>query len=132
MTRDEVELTIDAGGTAVARWSTRVFRGAEHLPKLADDVIMPLLRLVSAALAAAGAEGVLLLHAHLMVTVTDHAYRPVLTVTAADRSGELLAGPSPIFLGGRTSVAGDAELRLQADAWMRELGRAAGIEMWEP
>jgi hypothetical protein len=130
-TRDELQLTVDAGGTTVARWSTRLFRGVEHLPGLSDDVLLPLLRLVSAPLAAAGTEGIMLLHAYLLVTPIDNTYGPAITVTAADRSGELVAGPSPVFLGGRACVTVDADLRCQADAWMRELGRAAGIEMWE-
>lgn len=131
-TRDELQLTVDACGVAVARWSTRLFRGVQHLPGLADDVMLPLLRLVRAPLAAAGADGITLLHAYLLVTPTETSYGPVLTVTAADQSGDLVAGPSPVFLGGRTSLTADTELRAHADEWMRELGRAAGIEMWEP
>jgi len=131
-TRDELHLTVDACGAAVARWSTRLFRGVHHLPGLADDVMLPLLRLASAPLAAAGADGITLLHAYLSVTPTETSYGPILTVSAADQSGDLVAGPSPVFLGGRTSLTTDTELRAQADAWMRELGRAAGIEMWEP
>lgn len=103
-TRDELELAVDACGAAIARWSARLFRGVHHLPGLADDVMLPLLQLASAPLAAAGADGMTLLHAYLAVTPTDTSARPVLTVTAADRSDELVAGPSPIFLGG-TGIA---------------------------
>jgi hypothetical protein len=133
ITKDEFELTVDAGGSAVARWSTRLFRGTHHLPALADNVLLPLLRLTAAPIAAAGADGAVLVHGLLSVTPTDHVFPAVLTISAGSAIGELLASPeAPMFLGGRLTSTNDDELRTQADSWMRELGRAAGLETWEP
>jgi hypothetical protein len=128
---DEMALTIDAGGTTVARWSTRLFRGTHHLPGIGQDVLLPLLRL--AAMVLGHADGPVALHAHLVVRPTDREYGSFITVWAADQEGRLEAPASaPCFLGGRRASAADDELRRQADAWWRELGRAAGLALWEP
>jgi hypothetical protein len=132
VTGDEAALTVDAGGTAVARWSTRLFRGDYHLPSLGDDVLLPLLRLAVAPLLISHADGPVRLHAYLKIVPMDGEYAPLLTVSAADQSGRLEAPQTaPQFLGGRLSSPTPDELQRQTDAWWRELGRAAGLGLWE-
>jgi hypothetical protein len=132
VTQDELALTVDAAGSVVARWSTRLFRSTHHLTALADDVLLPLLRLVVAPVVVGGADGPVLVHGFLSVTPSDEAFPASLSVFAGGGGGQISAPPdAPISLGGRLASATDPDLRAQAAAWMRELGRAAGLDIWE-
>jgi hypothetical protein len=129
-TRDQMTLTVDGLGVAAARWSTRLFRGTQHLPAVGDDILMPLLRLVVAALQTGEADGSIQVHGSLLIRSTDASYAPILTVWAAGESGEVLT-ETPHSFAGRLASPSEEEMRRLTDAWWRELGRVACLELWE-
>lgn len=129
-TKDEMVLTVDAQGAAVARWSARLFRGVLHLPGIGDDVLLPLLQLSVAALQTAEVEGQIEVRGRLLVRSTDANYAPVLTVSAAGDTGEVVT-ESPREFSGRLASPSEEEIRQLVDMWWRELGRAAGLHLWE-
>ncbi len=129
-TRDQMTLTVDSSGAAVARWSTRLFRGTHHLPTIGDDILLPLLRLVVAALQTGDVDGSILVRGSLLIRATDGSYGPFLTVWAATDSGKVIAGTPRLFTGRLASPSND-QMRALTDAWWRDLGRAAGLPLWE-
>lgn len=129
-TKDEMALTVDGEGAAVARWSTRLFRGVHHLPGIGDDVLLPLLRLAVATLQTAEVDGPIEIRGRLLVRATDVNYRPALTVGAANLTGEVVT-ESPRDFSGRLASPREEEMRRLIDMWWRELGRAAGLPLWE-
>jgi hypothetical protein len=116
----------------VARWSQRLFRGVEHLPALIDRTLLPLLTLALSLLEECGAAGPTTVHGLLRIRATDRSYKPVLSVSAADQHGEIaMDKEGAIFLGGEVGLpAVEQTVRQQADRWMAELGRHAGLSMW--
>jgi hypothetical protein len=127
-TRDEMELTVDEHGATVTRWSTRVYRGVQHLPWIADHVLTPLLELAVAPLVAGGADGAVHVIATLHVRSVDRHTDPLLTVSSAGGSLEL---STPQALEGRLAAPSAEEVRRLAEGWWRRLARAAGFEAWE-
>jgi hypothetical protein len=129
-TRDQMVLTVDSSGAAVARWSTRLFRGTHHLPGIGDDILLPLLRLAVAALQTGDVDGPIRVQGHLLIRATDASYSSTLSVWAAGGGGEVSAR-TPHVLSGRLTSASDDQMRALTDAWWRDLGRAAGLSLWE-
>lgn len=131
-TREVAQLTIDAGGVVVVRWSQRLFRGVEHLPALMDRTVAPLLTLALNVLMECGGEGPTKMHGYLRIRATDPSWDAVLGVAAAGQHGELaIHHGEPIALGADVELPADGKaIREQTDRWMAELGRHAGMSMW--
>ena len=132
LSHNEFELTIDAAGIVVSRWSERLYVGSEHIFALADRIITPLVTFASAVLEACGAVGPSHVHGLLRIRATDPAWRDSMTVTAADLSGELMTASEPITLGAPFELpATDETIRAFSEAWAGELGRHAGTPTWQ-
>lgn len=131
-TRHVTQLTLDAGGVVVARWSGRLFRGPEHLPGLVNGNLAPLLTLSLDVLGECGVVGAVLVHGYIRIRPTNPSWSAVLDVFAADQSGQLTADHAqPIRLGAEIDLPADAaDRREQVDSWTAELGRGAGLPMW--
>jgi hypothetical protein len=129
-TRDQLALTVDSLGAAVARWSTRLFRQTHHLPAIGDDILLPLLRLVVAALQTGEVDGPIRVQGFLLIRATDASYGPTLSVWAGGGGGEVMA-ETPHLFSGRLASVSDEQIRALTDAWWRDLGRAAGLPLWE-
>ncbi|MDQ3678522.1 MAG: ATP-binding protein [Actinomycetota bacterium] len=131
-TNNQFEFAVDAGGVAVARWSTRVYRGAEHIFALADNVLAPLLAFTGNVLAECGAVGQSYVEVWVRIGATDQDWRNVLALTAADQSGDLCTANGPVVLRTRLELPlDDVGIRARADEWALELGRYAGMPTWQ-
>lgn len=130
-TKDEIALTVDSGGIAVARWSHRITRGPLELPAIGDRVLAPLLDLVAAALTLPGARGRAITHGYLNVTPTAAGWQPEIEVAAGGGIGTIDAS-EPVFLGGAFDLDTEHSTAHQAAAWERELGRISQLDTWEP
>jgi hypothetical protein len=122
------DVVIDAGGVIAARKARRRNESVPelmHLPGLADDYFHPLLDLAAEGLSHLDANG----RAVLSLEV-----RGVEKMAIWIQDG--IQGPlrgQDLHLGGELGIPADeADLRSVSDAWMREIGRSAGIAMWEP
>lgn len=133
-TREELQLTVDAVGTVVARWSQRLFGDAEHLHGLVDKTLKPLLEVTAGVLSDGGALGAAKVHALARIRSTDLQERPAIRVHAADQSGTLAHDrDQAIFLGAEVRIPLDDDgLEQQVRNWTLELGRHAGIALWQP
>jgi hypothetical protein len=134
VTREEIHLTVDAVGTVVARWSQRLFGDAEHLHGLVDKTLKPLLEVTAGVLSDGGALGAAKVHALVRIRSTDSQAQPAIRVHAADQSGTLTHGAGEaISLGATLSVPLDDDGReRQVRNWTLELGRHAGLALWQP
>jgi hypothetical protein len=131
----EVHVLLDAGGVCVARIRERVTRGVLYLPRVADDILTPLLTLATGPLSDSGATGATHLHLHVRVQVTtnEQGWRPSLAVGTAHAMGELHAAVgSEAFFGEDIELpAHPDDINRLSEAWMREIARTAGVEWWE-
>jgi hypothetical protein len=127
----EVHVLLDAGGVAVVRLRERLTRSVLYVPRLADDIITPLLPLATKPLELSGASGATHLHfaVDIQVTTEEEGWRASIAVGTAHDSGELHSGA---FVGGDIELpADDTAIKAIAEGWMRELARTAGLEWWE-
>ena len=130
-THQEAQLTVDAGGVVVARWSQRLFRNSEHLPGLVEGNLAPLLRLAVGILSEYGTVGRVLLHGYLRIRATDSGWTATIDVTSAKAAGRLSANDGPIQLGAELDLPCDEHtVRDQLARWTSELGRGAGLATW--
>jgi Putative DNA-binding domain len=127
-----VRLLVDAGGTVGARLTERLTRGVLHTGEMADHRIAPLLDLAFGTLTDIGASGRGLLRLHLRVTATAPGWKPVITLSSADRTAELDAG-AEFQVGDETGLPSTTDsLSETAERIMRAIARRAQVPYWEP
>lgn len=133
-TREELHLTVDAVGAVVARWSQRLFGDVEHLHGLVDKTLKPLLGATAGALSDGGALGTVKVHALVRIRPIDPEQQLAIRVHAADQSGTLTHEAGQVIpLGATVSLPlDDGGLELQVRNWTLELGRHAGLALWQP
>jgi Putative DNA-binding domain len=129
---DVFQLTLDAGGVVVARWSQRLYGGVEHLTRLMDMTLAPLMSVSVGVLTECAVSGPAILHGYLRIRSTDASWRPVLSIAAADQHGELTTEDGvPILLGADLALPANREtMHEQVARWGAELGRHAGMATW--
>jgi hypothetical protein len=114
---------IDAGGVIAARRARRRQGGTLHVPGAKEEDILKLLRSVHSGLQELGATGRAAAQFELRgcndMLVQNQSDGAVLEVDSLYASAYL---PVP---------ASDQELDAIAEDWVRELGRAAGLPLWE-
>jgi hypothetical protein len=135
-TAQRADVVIDAGGVVAARLTVRRDRGILGLDALSHAVVRPLLRAVAETLVDLDALG------RALISLELHGGAGMaVSVDAGGQQMGVLDADALLRLGGSDSFRADGEIALPADddeipelaeRWMRELGRAAGIALFEP
>jgi hypothetical protein len=123
-TSEIADLAVDAGGVVAVRVAKRRSSAPLHLPSLADDYLLPLLTVVTTGLFRLGAAG----RAALALNVEHTGELEVFV--GSDQRGTI--NRSVIRLGAGVVIpADDDDLAAVSNGWMREIGREAGLPLWE-
>lgn len=135
-TAQRADVVIDAGGVVAARLTLRRDRGIQGLDALSHSVVRPLLRAVAETL-----EGLDALGRALTSLEVHGGAGMTVSVDGGGQQMGVLDADALLRLGGNSNFRADGDLALPADGgetaelaerWMRELGRAAGIALFEP
>lgn len=123
-TSEIAEIAVDAGGVVAVRAGKRRTSAALHLPALADDYLLPLLQVATSGLFRLRAAG----RAALSLDARETEELSVFVGT--DQMGTIRR--SALHLSAEIAIPATIEdLSSVANGWMREIGREAGLPLWE-